>query len=398
MASGSANISRLFVGDIFVDGKNNSVIPKDHILISDGDTRTHWDSVSSIFPVSSFRTIVGNDSVSTFSADLNYNTLRISTSAIPSTFASYVDPTTSSLMLSLNFPPITIDGAAALAVTATTNVQNPNIISSSSLYSTIKFYGVQDLKFSTVNTQRSVYVGISTFSAAGYSTLYGEMQNNRKVSVSSLSTSFGSRQSASFVSSIPFTSYEGALSTAVGTSNVFFSSLQFDPAPFVQYVNTTNRRTLMSLEYRPTFVFSHMKSEVDKISDMTSTLKKVTTYLQIGATIFPESSTIRYITSQNISTTSFNQTLSNVYADCIRMNISSYQLSSVVGASLPGTTAAIYHRIDNVSSNANTNASFDRLDYRNMTENQNQNTLFMTLNNEPIVATDAMPTSYPGYF
>lgn len=398
MASGSANISRLFVGDIFVDGKNNSIIPRDHILISDGDTRTHWDSVSSIFPVSSFRTVVGNDSISTFSADLNYNTLRISTSAIPSTFASYVDPTTSSLMLSLNFPPITIDGAAALAVTATTNVQNPNIISSSSLYSTIKFYGVQDLKFSTVNTQRSVYVGISTFTAAGYSTLYGEMQNNRKVSVSSLSTSFGSPQSASFVSSIPFTWYEGALSTAVGTSNVFFSSLQFNPAPFVQYVNTTNRRTLMSLEYRPTFVFSHMKSEVDKISDMTSTVKKITTYLQIGATIFSESSTIRYITSQNISTTSFNQTLSNVYADSIRMNISSYQLSSVIGASLPGTTAAIYHRIDNVSSNANTNASFDRLDYKNMTENLNQNTLFMTLNNEPIVATDAMPTSYPGYF
>ena len=398
MASSSANISRLVVGEIFVDGRNNSIIPKDHILISDGDSRTHWDSVSSIFPVSSFRTVVGNDSVSTFSADLNYNTLRISTSAIPSTFVSYVDPTTSSLMLSLNFPPITIDGAAAVAVTATTNVQNPNIISSSSLYSTIKFYGVQDLKFSTVNTQRSVYVGISTFSAAGYSTLYGEMQNNRKVSVSSLSTSFGSPQSASFVSSIPFTWYEGALSTAVGTSNVFFSSLQFDPAPFVQYVNTTNKKTSMSLEYRPTFVFSHMKSDVDKISDMSSTIKKITTFLQIGTTVFSESSTIRYITSQNISTTTFNQTLSNVYADSIRMNISSYQLSSIVGGSLPGTTAAIYHKIDNVSSNANTSASLDRLDYKNMTENQNQNTLFMTLNNEPIVATDAMPTSYPGYF
>ena len=78
------------------------------------------------------------------------------------------------------------------------------------------------------------------------------------------------------------------------------------------------------------------------------------------------------------------------------MNISSYQLSSIVGGSLPGTTAAIYHRIDNVSSNAVTNASLDRLDYRNMTDNQNM--LFMTLNNEPIVATDAMPTSYPGYF
>jgi hypothetical protein len=395
MASKSANISRLVVGDIFVEGQNNSIVPKDHILISDGDSRTHWNSVSSIFPVSSFRTVLGNDAVS-FSADLIYNTLRISTSAIPSTFASYVDPTTSSLMLSLNFPPITIDGAAATAVTTTTTVQSPNIISSVTFHSTIKFYGVQDLKFSTVNTQRSVYVGISTFTAAGYSTLYGEMQNNRKVSVSSLSTSFGSPQSASFVSSIPFTSFQGDLSTAVGTSNVFFSSLQFDPAPFVQYVNSSNRRTTMSLEYRPTFVFSHMNSGVDKISDMTSTMKKITTFLQIGATVFPESSTIRYITSQNISTTTFNQTLSNVYADSIRMNVSSYQLSSLVGNSPPGTTAAVYHRIDNVSSNALTNASLDRLDYRNM--NESQNVLFMTLNNEPIVATDAMPPSYPGHF
>jgi hypothetical protein len=391
MASKSASISRLLVREIFVDAPNNSIVPDEHILISNGDGSTYWNSVSSILLISSFRTIVGNDSVSTFSADLNYNTLRVSTSAIPSTFSSYVDPTTSSLMLSLNFPPIIVDGTSASAVTEAIIVQSPNVISSSSLYSTIKFYGVQDMIFSTVNTQRSVYLGISTFTARGYSTLYGEMRNNLKVSVSSFSTSIAVPQSETFVSSIPFTSFSGLMSSV--TSNVIFSSLQFDPAPFVAYINADNKQTSMSIEYRPNFIFSHMSNVLDNMNEMSS-IKKITTFLQIGPDVFSESSTIRYITSQNIVTPSYVRALSNVYTDNLRMNISSYQFSTSVGQN-PGILSVVYHVIENAYGNMS-NVSLTSLSFLNRTEPNNS--LFMCLNNRLSIIADPIPPSYPGYF
>lgn len=393
MASRSASIERLLVQDVFVKTSNNQNISSQYIFISDGAGGTYWNSVSSILPISSFKTVVGNDSTS-FSADINYNTLRVSTVAIPSTFNSYVDPLTSSLMLSLNFPPIVINGGSVNAVTNTFIVQNPNVISSASLYSTIKFYGVNDLIFSTVNTQNAVYLGISTFTAPGYSTLYGEMQNNPKVSVSSFSTAIGSPQSASFVSSIPFTWSDGNAMSTSG-SDLFMSSIQFDAAHIAQYVNMSNHKTKISLEYFPNYVFSHMVNQDEPIND-TSSIKTMTSYIQgFNGAVFPETSNVRYITSQNISTSTYGRQLSNVFTDTIRMDISSYQLSTSVSIT-PSLKLAMYHKIDNSYNNGTDNVAISSLSYLNRTLSTNG--LYLHVYNQPTVPTSAVIPSYPSYF
>lgn len=400
MASRSAHIDRLLIQDVFVKTHNNQHISSQHILISNGGGGTYWNSVSSIFPVSSFKTVIGNDFVSSFSADVNYNTLRVSTTAIPSTFNSYVDPTTSSLMLSLNFPPIVVNGGSVRQVTDTYQVPNQNTISSVTLNSTIKFYGVNDLIFSTVNTQRAVYLGISTFTAPGYSTIYGEMQNNVKLSVSSFSTAMCSPQCASFVSSIPFTLSDGnVMSTNSNAPNsgvdLFMSSIQFDAAHIAQYVNMTNYKTKMSLEYYPNYILPCMTNDSEPVDTMSS-IKTVTSYLQgIGGAVFPETSNVRYMTSQNISTPVYTRQLSNYFTETVRMNISSYALSTSV-AVVPNLKLAMYHRIDNCFNNEPSTIAFTGRSYLNNTLSTNG--LYLHVYNEPIVPAAPQPQSWPSYF
>ena len=395
MGSKSASIERLLVQDVFVKTANNRHISSQYILISNGGGGTYWNSVSSILPISSFKTVVGNDNVSTFSADMRYNTLRISTTAIPSTFNSYVDPTTSSLMLSLNFPPIVINGGSVTTITNTFLVQNPNTISSATLQSTIKFYGVNDLIYSTVNSQRAVYAGISTFTAPGYSTIYGEMQNNAKVSVSSFSTSMGDPQSASFVSSIPFTFTDGNVMSTNGATELIMSSIQIDAGHIAQYVNTTNYKTKISLEYYPNYTFPTMINDSEPINN-TSSIKKFTSYLQgNNGFVFPETSNVRYINSQNISTSVYGRQLSNYFADTVRMDISSYQLSTSVGA-IPNLRLAMYHRIDNCFNNGTNNIAFSNRSYLNNT--LPTNSLYLYVNNEPTIPNAVVPPSYPSVF
>jgi hypothetical protein len=394
MASRSASIERLLVQDVFVKTPNNQNISSQFIFISDGAGGTYWNSVSSILPISSFKTLVGNDPAITFSSDINNNVLRISTTAIPNTFNSYVDLTTSSLMLSLNFPPIVVNGGSVGAVTETFNVPNANTISSATLFSTIKFYGVQDLIFSTVNSQRAVYLGISTFTAPGYSTIYGEMRNNVKMSVSSFSTTMCSPQSASFVSSIPFTFSDGNVMSTSG-ADLFMSSIQFDASHIARYVNTTNYKTKIALEYRPNYVFSHMVNDSDTIGAMSS-IKPITSYLQgVSGAVFGETSNVRYITSQNISTPTYGRQLSNYFTDTIRMDVSSYQLSTSVGIT-PTLRFAMYHRIGNAYNNGTNNVAISSLSYLNNTLSTNG--LYLHVYNEPTVPASVAPTLYSSIF
>ena len=397
MASQSASYARLLVQKLFVRTPNNQNISTNHILIADGHGGTYWNSVSSIFPVSSFKTIVGgNNLASTFSADVNYNTLLVSTTAIPSTFTAYVDPTTSSLMLSLQNPPLVVNGGSMAAITDTFLIPNSNAMSPVSLQSTVKFYGARDIIFSTVNTQQAVYIGISTFSAAGYSTMDGEMRNNAKLSVSSFSTVLGSPQNMSFFSSIPFTLSDGNVmstnSTAPGVGvNLYMSSIQFDAGHIVRYINMSNLNTRISLEYYPNYVFSHMENDSDTIQPMSS-IKKVTSYIQADR-IYPETSNVRYITSQNVSTPSYVRTMSNVFTDTVRMNISSYQLSTSV-ATDPTIKLAMYHQIDNAYNNTG-NVAISSLSYLNNTLSTNG--LYLHVYNQPTVPAAQVPAGpFPG--
>jgi hypothetical protein len=397
MASQSGSYSRLLIKDLFVRRADNANITANHILIANGRGGTYWNSVSTIFPVSSFKTVVGgNNLASTFSADVNYNVLLVSTTAIPSTFGSYVDPRTSSLMLSLQFPPIVVSGGSMSGITDTFAVPNSNALSPVSLQSTVKFYGARDIIFSTVNTQQAVYVGISSFSAPGYSTIYGEMQNNAKLSVSSFSTVFCSPQNLSFVSSIPFTLSDGnTMSTnaaaPINGSTLFMSSIQFDAGHIARYINMSNLNTKISIEYYPNYVFSHMENDSDTIQPMSS-IKKVTSYIQADSR-YNETTNVRYMTSQQISTPTYIRTLSNVFTEAIRMDISSYQLSTSI-ANNPTVKLAMYHQIDNAYNNTG-NVAISSLSYLNNTLSTNG--LYLHVYNQPTIPAAQVPaTLYPG--
>jgi hypothetical protein len=393
MASQSASFSRLSIKSLFVKKTNNENITRNHILIANGQGGTTWNSVSSIFPVSSFKTVLGgNNLTSTFSADVNYNTLLVSTMAIPSTFGAYVDPTTSSLMLSLQFPPLVVNGGSLAQISDTDSIPNSNAMSAVSLQSTVKFYGARDIIFSTVNTKQSIFVGISTFSAAGYSTLDGEMRNNAKLSVSSFSTVFCSPQNISFVSSIPFTLSDGNEMSTSG-ANLHMSSIQFEGGHIAKYINMSNLNTKISLEYYPNYVFSHMAHDSDTIDPMSS-IKKITSYIQADR-IYPETSNVRYITSQQVSTTSYPRTMSNVFTDTVRMNISSYQLSTSIAIN-PTVNLAMYHQIDNASPSGGT-VRISSLSYLNNTLSTNG--LYLHVFNQPTIPAAQVPSGpWPGIF
>jgi hypothetical protein len=299
-------------------------------------------------------------------------------------------------MLSLQNPPLVVNGGSMAAITDTFLIPNSNAMSPVSLQSTVKFYGARDIIFSTVNTQQAVYVGISTFSAPGYSTMDGEMRNNAKLSVSSFSTVFCSPQNMSFFSSIPFTLSDGNVmstnSNAPGTGvNLYMSSIQFDAGHITKYINMSNLNTKVSVEYYPNYVFSHMENDSGTIPPMSS-IKKVISYIQADR-IYSETSNVRYMTSQQISTPTYTRTLSNVFTDTIRMDISSYQLSTSVGNN-PTVKLAMYHQIDNAYNNTG-NVAISSLSYLNNTLSTNG--LYLHVYNQPTIPAAQVPAGpYPG--
>ena len=397
MASQSASYARLLVQKLFVRTSNNQNISTNHILISDGHGGTYWNSVSSIFPVSSFKTIVGgNNLTSTFSADVNYNTLLVSTTAIPGTFGAFVDPTTSSLMLSVQNPPLVVNGGSvdnvAGVYTDNPSIPNSNAINPVSLFSSIKFFGVQDIKFSTINTKQSVFVGISSFTAAGYSTLKG-----------GLSTAMLSPQSVSFVSSIPYEitsgNYMSTNASGQYVSSLFTSSIRFDTKHLQRYINMANFSTGITVDYKPNYLFRHFCTSNEPAEDNTgilpSTIKKITSYIQGTGAIFSETSTVRYITSQNISTSAhYSRSLSNYYTESVRMNISSYDLSTQIGTNT-SYPVAIYHRVDNCLGDYTRDVLFANSSIKNLTEPVGA--LYVTVNNTPIFPSNGGDYGSPSF-
>ena len=379
-ASQSASISRLQVGDIFVKTYDNIPVPKSYLLVSNGGGTTRWDNISSVFPVSSFKTIRADDG-STFSADLSYNVLNISTTAIPSTFRSYIDPVTSSLMLSLAFPPIVVNNGSVTNVTTTYVVPNPSVISSLSLQSTIRFYGVNDILLSTITTDNStqaVYISISSFTSAAYSTLNGEMINYPKVSVSSFSTSMGQGRSQNFTSSIPFTNVFSSASplSTVGVDS-YMSSIIFDGSHITNYVNQSSGATSATIEFFPNYEFPALSTTVAGSYDSDFLIKPVVSYLQIqtgtSPYIFSESSNVRYIYSQNLNG-------SNYFTDTIKMRVNPYTISSYVGSNLPLSTPLILYQsiLSTVCINDCVGFSTPTIKNRGI----GTNSLFLTINNQ----------------
>lgn len=316
----SLDLDRVQLRTIFARTDKNVPIPSSLILIANGDGGTRWSSISTILEISSFRTIKGN-TATTFSADMSNNVLQISTTGVRGTFLSYADPTTSSLMLSNAFPPVGITnvvGAPTSVITVATasNLPGGFYMAPEDGNSTIKFIGVNDIQFSTITSQKAAFIIISSFTAAGYSSISGELFQLKQGVPSTFSTLRGR---PCFMSSM--TSNAGWLlgsQTAIqGGADLYISTVVMSNVEnFYNFVDTTSNTTQIHFDYYPALVLG-VQSNIG--------LYAVSTFLQardnsIGR--IAESVVTGFITSQNAS-------LSNVYTTPVRMRMNATSLSNI---------------------------------------------------------------------
>ncbi len=371
---------RIQMRTIFARTDKNAPIPSSHILIADGNGATHWSSISTILEISSFRTIVGNSGPS-FSADMSYNVLKVSTTGIRGLFESYVDPTTSTLMLSNVLPPIGVTNGSVPAVTdaAASNLAGlGEYMYPVSGNSTIKFLGVRDIVLSTNTAFKATFITISTFTSQGYLAISGETFSLRPAVASTFSTNRGV---ASFISSLPFQLpwNRPAATTAMFNSgrDLYFSSLGFS-------IDTANNNwfrfldrsaastTKCFVEFSPSFLFDRFQLGTG------SMVKEISSFLAINgmATIFPESVVSHQILSQESNVGVFNS-----FQNTIKLEVNPY--TSLFGNFTSNANfldVQIYHRVVNGiydGTNTGFNSTTGGLLYQDNTCRQNTGYLQM---------------------
>jgi len=372
-ASRSFDTDILQVRKVFARTTQNGFIPSSHILIANGDGGTRWNSVSSIFPVSSFGIVCGNSSTTKVYADLSFNLLQISTTGVGNLLQSYADPVSKVLMLSNVLPPIAVSQGSVPAVTqvAATTVPNPQYLTPITGYSTIKYLGVNDIQLSTVTTQNAMFISISSFTSAGYSTISGETFKWRPTLYSTLSTTAGFASFVSSVGAIPPTSYTGIPMSTTG-NDLYFSSITFSANHLMRYIDTHTNSSRMFVELAPSLFLPPLYQVT---AGNQNVIKEISSYLEInslatGRVLFQESINTKYITSQIIDTN-----LSNYFTTPVRMQINPYTLQTNVNTNFNApisvsTNVTVYHRIVGGLSNA-ANPGFypTNINYDNRTSN-----------------------------
>jgi hypothetical protein len=303
--------------------------------------------MSSIYAISSFNVVRGNNGYS-FYADHFNNVLNVSTTGIGGLLEAYVDPATSTLMMSNSAPPV------AVALTAVPNVSrlaaelvpNGQILTFSTGQSTLKLIGVGDLQLSTVTDLRAVFFSISSFSASGFADLSAEARAWRPYTYSTNSTSAGY---ATFVSSVPFTADLGSnipvstveqYSSDYPVGDFYFSSVTLNMQPFYRYLQP-NSTTRMLLEVRPNYFFDRLYRGT---SSPYSLVKPVSSYveyngLSTGRIVLPASLTTDYMTSQ-----SSNLYESNYYQGPLLLQLDTPMLMSNLLIDGPAGYYTLYHR------------------------------------------------------
>jgi hypothetical protein len=295
---------------IYVRDPLNGYIPADHILISDGAGVGYWNSVSSIYEISSLRQVRGNNGYTWYADHFNHM-LNVSTTGVAGVLDTYVDPATSTLMFNATPAPIEIATIPVPTVTRTAATVMPGKESlvPSTTQSTFKFLGVGDMILSTVTDLNATFITISTFTSAGYSTLSGEAFAWRPYLSSLMSTNTGY---ASFVSTLPVQNgsawnwsplLSGNLplstvdaNTFYATGNAYFSTFSFTMSNFLKYIKPDST-TKLALEVHPTYFFDRLYTGSNP-----QVVKPVSTFIQYqtsnGVEILPSSFNYEYIVSQ----------------------------------------------------------------------------------------------------
>ena len=347
---------------IYARTPTNAFIPSSFLLISGGDGSTSWNSVSSLVKLSSFTAIKGNTGTTLY-ADLSNSLIQISTTGIANTFQSYIDSTTSTLMLSNSLPPFIVSNGSVATVnnTVANIVPNSQSLLQVTEQSSIKILGVGDITLSTINTQNAVFISISSFTSAGYSTLSGETFAWRPTLYSTLSTAYNR---PSFVSSIPYVAGPPNLwnlgsNLSVSTTNrdFYFSSITFNLNNIVPYIDVTmTSSSRIFIEYNPILIMPAM------VQGTESRIKEVSTFIQMengpsGLVIFNESINTNYMISQQF-TASGNL---NYFNPSLKFEINAYS-SLLSNYALNGNNTinlTIYHRFVECLSNTATDTGFD---------------------------------------
>lgn len=279
MASGNQTLdtNSILLRTIYARYPSNGTIPSRYILIADGSGATFWNSVSSITPLG-YTAIRDSEGIPMYAGDVG-NELRTSTIGIGGLFSATVNLANSNFTFSNGAPNLlvaqnTVPNVSRIAAEI---VPNPENIFYSTTQSTLKFIGVGDIQLSTVTDLRAVFFSISSFTASGYADLSAEARAWRPYVYSTNSTSAGY---ATFISSLPVSSLfstvfgqEGwnwagdlgsnlRLSTVetypnYATGDVYFSTVSFNMAPFMQYIQP-NSTTKMFLEFQPSYFFPRL--------------------------------------------------------------------------------------------------------------------------------------------
>jgi hypothetical protein len=251
-------------------------------------------------------------------------------------------------MLSNVLPPVAVSLGSVPAVTlaAATTVPNAQFLTPITGFSTIKYFGINDIQMSTVTSQNAIFVSISSYTSAGYSTISGETFRWRPTLYSTLSTTSGM---ASFVSSVNVTGTGTTLPMSTTNLDLYFSSVTFSANHLMSYLDThTTSSSRMFVEMSPSLFFPQLLTAGTGLN----VVKEISSYLQIqtpisGRVMFQESINTKYITSQLTDANS-----SNYFNTPVRMQINPYTLATNVALNAPGTVnVAVYHRIVNGLSN-----------------------------------------------
>ncbi|NBV77503.1 hypothetical protein EBR66_05050 [bacterium] len=342
---------------INIRSATNGYIPNRHILISDGIGDAYWNSISSIY-ANPYDT-VADPYGSTLAAKDTNNTLRFRTSGVDGLLNIYVNASNSTLTFSNAAPNTLVSQTSVPIVSRTAAIQMPNSenITMSTSQSTLKFVGVGDIQLSTITDLRTVFFSISSFTSAGYADLSAVGRGWIGYEASSHSTSVGY---ASFVSSIPYSTTCGAVawdwSRSIGsniamstveaypsysTGDVYFSTVQFNIAPFIRYINP-NSTTRMFLEVNPNYLFQRMylgkSSPMHLVKNFSSFVQYETTR---GPQILEMASQGSYMLSQQSNAYS-----SNYFNTQVKLELDVNTVAR--NASLDGVSAGyytLYHRI-----------------------------------------------------
>jgi hypothetical protein len=239
----------IYLREIYARTHFNQTIPKNRVLVANGDDSTRWDYIR----ISTFNNVAGNDNNPLY-ADDNLSTLNIITAGPTGLLTSYVDPSAQALILLAAPPTIGVSQRPVNNINSVIAASPPNLVNITD-YSTLNLIGVKDVLLSTsvdVSSGPTVFISISSFTSAGYSTISGEAFGWRPYIYNLLSTAQGL---PTFVSSIP-TSWPTGLqniSTAepypnYTTGDAYFSSVSINMSNYIGYIQPGVTNLILEVE------------------------------------------------------------------------------------------------------------------------------------------------------